>query len=198
MVKVKICGIATREDAIKLDKLGVDYLGFLLDPVSPRFVKPEFLGLLQGRVSRPKVSVMVNRGPKDILSQSGKLFTDIFQFHRILSNEELDLIPSLPRKSILYVPASRRYRRYLEEALKVSDMILLDAERKGYPLDMSFVREVLAEYKGIGVGGGINLTNLREFVELDPGWIDVSRGVEDFPGKKNIELVRKLLKEVGG
>lgn len=196
MIKVKVCGIATWKDAIELNKLGVDYLGFLLDPVSPRFVKEEFLVLLKGELTRPTVSVMVNKGPKDVLTDLHRFVSDTFQFHRVLSPEELSLVPSLPRKPILYVPASRKFRSYLEEAFKVSNMILIDSERKGQPLDMSFVREVFREYSGLGIGGGIDVNNVREFLELDPEWIDVSRGVEDFPGKKNLEKVKRLLEEV--
>ncbi|MGC8852045.1 MAG: phosphoribosylanthranilate isomerase, partial [Hydrogenobacter sp.] len=38
MVKVKFCGLKRCEDVEKALSLGVDYIGFVLFPKSPRFV----------------------------------------------------------------------------------------------------------------------------------------------------------------
>ena len=40
-MKVKICGINDAVFAAEAVRLGVDYLGFIFEPSSPRFVTPE-------------------------------------------------------------------------------------------------------------------------------------------------------------
>src|SRR5919108_4426168 len=41
MVKIKVCGITTVEDAHKALELGADLLGFNFYPPSPRYLTPE-------------------------------------------------------------------------------------------------------------------------------------------------------------
>ncbi|MCQ4343241.1 MAG: hypothetical protein RXN77_07100 [Sulfolobaceae archaeon] len=44
-----------------------------------------------------------------------------------------------------------------------------------------------------GIGGGVTPENVYEFISLNPGWIDVSSGVEFSPAKKDFEKMRRLI-----
>ncbi|QKQ99335.1 phosphoribosylanthranilate isomerase [Metallosphaera tengchongensis] len=191
MVKVKICGISILSDAVTISALGADMLGFLTDPISPRFVKPEFLKIVKNQVPSPIVSVNVKSNLEEMLVRSAN--ADILQVHRVLNQEELEMITSFQKKVILFVPISEKYLPYLKKAIDFTEMVLLDLERKEDRPNMELISKVLRDYPGLGVGGGITLSNVSSFVALEPGWIDVSRGVESYPGKKNLELVKKLL-----
>ena len=193
MTKVKSCGIATLDDAVDISRLGVDMLGFLEDPVSPRYVKPDFLRIVRDNVSVPLVSVNVLR---PLLVALKNPYADIVQIHRVLKEEELELLRSYFRKFILYVPSSERYLDYLRRVLDITNMVLLDLERKGDRPNFGFLAQVLRDYPGLGVGGGISPDNVHDFLKLEPGWLDISRGVEDYPGKKNLGKVRKILEAI--
>ncbi|AWR99998.1 phosphoribosylanthranilate isomerase [Metallosphaera hakonensis] len=192
MTKVKICGISTLDDALEISKMGVDMLGFLVDPVSPRYVKPEFINMVKSNVPSTLVSVNVVRPIEEMLT----INSDLIQVHRVLKDDELERIRSSSNRFILYVPSSESYLSYLRKVLDVTHMVLLDLEKKSDRVNFQFLAKVLKDYPGLGVGGGITPENVGQFLELDPGWLDVSRGVEDFPGKKNLYKVRKLLEAI--
>ncbi|AEB94647.1 phosphoribosylanthranilate isomerase [Metallosphaera cuprina] len=192
MTKLKVCGIATLDDAIELAKLNVHMLGFVTDPISPRYVKFDFLNFLKS-LTLPLVSVNVFN-IREAIRRTPSNF--LIQVHRILNDDEMDIMTTYERKFIMYVPMSERYLPYLEKALNLTGMVLLDLERKSDKPDLNFASKVLKDHPEVGIGGGINLDNVREFLKLEPGWIDVSRGVEDFPGKKNLNKVRKLLEVI--
>jgi phosphoribosylanthranilate isomerase len=45
----------------------------------------------------------------------------------------------------------------------------------------------------LGIAGGINPSNIKDYVELNPAWIDISSGVESFPGKKDLDKVKIVI-----
>jgi phosphoribosylanthranilate isomerase (EC 5.3.1.24) len=64
-VLVKICGVARLADAEALDGL-VEYIGFIVEPTSPRAVRPEALGALRAAVRRSRpVLVTASLPPKE-------------------------------------------------------------------------------------------------------------------------------------
>jgi phosphoribosylanthranilate isomerase len=96
---------------------------------------------------------------------------------------------------VLYVPALRSALPYLLKVQRYTDMILFDSPRKGVRSDPLELKVLLSYHPDAGVGGGITLENIYDYLVLEPVWIDVSSGVEVYSGKKDIEKVKRL-KEV--
>lgn len=192
-IKLKICGIATLKDIEDLSKLNVDFLGIIGDVSSKRYVSNEFLSIAKKVSLKPLVYVKVNGNIKDLFEEAKE--ADLLQIHRILSNDELDELTTFSKKVILYVPADESYIQYLKKVLEFTDMVLLDSPKKGTQIDITFARKVLSEYE-VGIAGGINVNNLDYFIELNPKWIDISSGVETFPGKKDLNLVKQIIAKV--
>lgn len=191
-IKLKICGITNLNDAIEIDRIGVDFIGVVTDPVSPRYAPEEFIAKLKNIISTPIVSVKVFGSVKKLV----KSYADYIQIHRVLSDDEIEVLSTYSTKRlILYVPASLNYIGYLKKLQKYFNLILFDSPIKGMPSDPKILRILLEHHRDAGVAGGITLENIYQFLELEPKWIDVSRGVEVYPGKKDFEKVRKL-KEV--
>ncbi|MEM1541168.1 MAG: hypothetical protein QW101_00240 [Ignisphaera sp.] len=191
-IKLKICGVANLDDALEIDRIGVDFIGVVTDPVSPRYVSEEFVAKLKNIVSTPIVSVKVH-GAIDTLVNS---YADYIQIHRILKDSEIETLSTYNTKRfILYVPASLDYLDYLKKVQKYLSLILFDSPIKGVPSNPKVLRILLDYHRDAGVAGGITLENVHEFLELEPRWIDVSSGVEIHPKKKDLEKIRKL-KEV--
>lgn len=82
-VKIKFCGITRAEDAATALDLGVDALGFVFHPPSPRWVKPAaaaaIIRTLPPFVSR--VGLFVNAAPAWLAAVVDEAGLDVVQFH---------------------------------------------------------------------------------------------------------------------
>ncbi len=83
MVKVKICGITNREDALHAAACGADALGFVFYAGSPRCVTPEqvaaIVAVLPPFVTR--VGLFVNEAPERIRAIAEECGLDVLQLH---------------------------------------------------------------------------------------------------------------------
>lgn len=196
MVKLKICGNATLSDIIELSKLSVDYIGIITDAISQRFVKSEFLTFVRRYTEKPIVNVKVNI----LMSEMEKelSISDYLQIHRVLDDLELELLKSYDfrKRIILYVPASFEYKKYLEKAMDTVNMVLIDSVKKGVGVDYNVASSFLKDYPHLGVGGKISIDNISNFIDLNPAWLDISSSIEIYPGKKDINIVKKIVEMV--
>jgi len=193
-IKLKICGVKRLEDAIELNKIGVDYIGIVNESKSIRFAPYEFNKIVKIYVDKPVVSVRVSGDINEILSR--ETVADYIQIHRVLTDEELEALSAYDTKRvILYVPTSLDYIPYLLKIQRYNTEILFDSPKKGVVNDPKILRILLDYHRDAGVGGGINLENIYNYIVLEPKWIDVSSGVEISPGVKDLNKV-KALKEV--
>jgi phosphoribosylanthranilate isomerase len=190
-IKVKICGISTLSDIIEISKIDVDMLGIVGEKSSPRFAKSQFLAIAKRHSTRPIVYVKVS-GKIDDMVKEGKE-ADVIQIHRVLGDEELDALTTYDKKFILYIPGEEKYQKYIDKVYKITDLALLDSPRKGEKLDINYAKKVLNSYPDLGIAGGINPSNIKDYVELNPAWIDISSGVESFPGKKDLDKVKIVI-----
>jgi len=187
-VKLKICGVTNLDDAKAIAAVGVDFIGVVTDPVSPRYVERKLVEEIKSAVQIPVVEVIVTSH----VSKAATSKADYVQIHRVLSNEELEELITLSKKVVLYVPAHRNAIPYLLKVQKYTSLVLFDSPRKGIRSDPSELSILLNYHPDAGIGGGITLENVYDYLVLEPAWIDVSSGVEIYPGKKDIEKVKRL------
>ncbi|EZQ06842.1 MULTISPECIES: phosphoribosylanthranilate isomerase [Acidianus] len=195
MIRFKVCGISTLKDIEELSRTDVDLLGIVTDKISKRYVSSEFLRLASLMSAKPIVEVKVNGNLGEMIN--GLKYANYLQIHRPLSDKELEELTTIERKRIiLYVPVEKDQEVYLNKVTKYSKFILLDSPRKGKVVDLSLLKLWVKNYPWVGIAGGITMENIESFVDLNPAWIDVSSGVEIYPGKKDMEKVKAMLKVV--
>ncbi|BFH74287.1 phosphoribosylanthranilate isomerase [Sulfurisphaera javensis] len=193
MIKIKFCGISHIEDAILASKLA-DFLGVVTDPISPRYVKPEFINIVKRFVDKPIVNVKVNGDLRVIINESD---ADYVQLHRVLSDNEIEETLSYSKKFIFYVPANEKFYSYFNTIIKKTNhLILVDSEKKGEKVNLEFAKKLVKEYDKVGIGGGITPDNVEEFLSLNPYWIDISSGIEKYKTKKDQEKMIKISEKV--
>ena len=194
MIKIKFCGISHVEDAIIASRYA-DFIGIVTDPVSPRFVKPEFIDIVKPLVGKPVVNVKVNGKIEEIVKETN---ADYVQIHRVLTVEELETTLSYgEKKFILYVPSSLKYEEYFNLIVKKTNhLILIDSEKKGEKVNLDIARKWVKEYEKVGIGGGITPENVEEFLRLEPYWLDISSGIEKFKSKKDHDKMIKIAEKV--
>jgi len=193
LIKIKFCGISHIEDAIVASNYA-DLIGVVTDPISPRFVKPEFIDIVKNFVNKPVVNVKVKGKINDIVNESK---AEYVQIHRVLDMEEIEDILSYNKKFILYVPSSEKYYSYFKTIVnKTNHLILIDSEKKGEKVNLEVSKIWIKEYDKVGIGGGITLNNIEEFLSLNPYWIDISSGIEKYKSKKDHDKMIRIAEKV--
>ena len=198
MTRVKVCGITRAEDAQLAVELGVDALGFVFYPASPRYIPPaEAAEIIRGFPPFvASVGVFVDCPYEEIDSIVAECGLTAVQLHGgeapdFCTRFHVKVIKAFRIRGAQLPPELARYR---------TDAILLDAFREGIPggTGETFSWEVAQEAKRHGriiLAGGLNCENIRKAIEtVRPYAVDVSSGVETAPGKKDPSLLAEFLK----
>ena len=199
MTRVKVCGITIREDAQRAVDLGVDALGFVFYPPSPRYIPPPAAAeIIQGLPPFvASVGVFVDLPSEEINSIVAGCGLTAIQLHGgetpdFCSQFQVEVIKAFRVRDAKLPDEVSRYR---------TDAILLDTFREGVPggTGTPFPWEVALEakrYNRVILAGGLNSENIWMAIEtVRPYAVDVSSGVETAPGKKDPTRLAEFIKK---
>ncbi len=201
-VKIKICGITNREDALMAAGLGADMLGFVFWERSPRSITPEAAALIIKELPPDlmTVGVFVDEAAARVNEIVDIVGLTIAQLHGAESIEYCGSIKGRYIKALRVKDAdSLRCLTYYH-----AEAILLDTFVKGRPggTGASFDWSLLADmdYDGdIILAGGLTPDNIEDALgHYLPYAVDISSGVEASPGKKDPEKIKKFIEKVRG
>lgn len=202
MTLIKICGITNKIDAVNAANLGVDMLGFVFYKKSKRYVESRVVREIINELpdSIAKVGVFVDEDEKIVRAIAEEAGLDTLQFHG---------------GETPWQCAAFKGDYKIIKAFRIKDKAGLKAIN-GYDVDLdlfdtyrsdciggtgeTFDWNVLKDYEFLRpmiLSGGLNPGNVRKAIlEVIPHGVDVSTGVEDAPGKKNLELMKRFVEEV--
>ncbi len=199
-MKVKICGLTRKEDALEAARLGAWAVGFIFYPKSPRFIEPvrvrEITAALPSDVL--KVGVFVNETPEAMRRAADIAGITVYQLHG-------DEAPAAHDRA--WIKAFRLKRASdLDELPRHAGALgfLLDAPGDGYggtgrKSDWALAREARRLGTPIILSGGLNAENVVDAIaEVDPFALDLSSGVESAPGIKDHVKLAELFRRVHG
>ena len=199
MTVVKVCGITNPGDARVAADAGADAVG-LVFAESPRQVGVEEVRRISAALPENvlKVGVFVDAGPEEVLRIAREVGLDLAQLH---GDETPETVTAVRSGGVKVMKAlSVRDAASLEEMGRYeADLFLLDAysEKARGGTGERFDWEVAKSLRGrdnIVVAGGLGPENVREAVELlKPYGVDASSSLEDEPGRKNDERVRRFV-----
>jgi phosphoribosylanthranilate isomerase len=186
---IKICGLTREEDVDAAVAAGVDALGFVFYPSSPRYVSPQRAAELAQRIP-PFVDVVglfVNESPEAVHAVCAALPISLLQFH---GDEDATYCRQFARP---YLRAAR-VRPGLDlvefaRAFPDARGLLLDAFVDGYGgggdvFDWTLIPPDLPGF--LVLSGGLTATNVGEAMRrVRPVAVDVSSGVEMGKGIKD-------------
>jgi len=199
MVKIKICGITNKIDALAAAGLGVDMLGFVFYKKSKRYAAPavaeDIINELPPFIGR--VGVFVDEKREDVIRTAEDAGLDMLQFHGAETPEYCKSF--MPDYKVI-----KAFRLNTKDDLKKvngydTDYYLFDTYRGDCPggtgerFDWSILKdfEIL---KPVILSGGLDADNVgRAIREVAPFGVDVSSGIESTPGKKDIRLLKKFV-----
>ncbi len=215
MVKVKICGITNKKDALKAINFGADYVGFLVeidfaeDKVTREKAK-EIIGVLPTNVKSVFVTYLQKAEP--IVEIARMIRPAVIQLHNYIALGEIMKIRKLLPRIELIKAVSVLDGKSITEAKKFEryvDFILLDTKIKGkkggtgkvhdWNLSAKIVKEVK---KPVFLAGGLNPENIKKAImEVRPYGVDTNSGVKLRARKKSYKKLRRFIeraKSLGG
>ena len=189
-MRIKICGITTKEDAMAAVRAGTDAIGVICySPESPR------------NLSDARVRDIFSAVCPDVLCACVTHTRDPADLHAIcrLSPDEIQMSHSFPRSM---VPASIRVVRVLSPGMPIpddGDAVIVDASMgRGALYDAEYAAYVRrAARMPVYLAGGLTPENVSEAVKtIRPDGVDVATGIEYSPGVKDHGKIRAFIQAV--
>lgn len=202
---VKICGITRKEDARFAMENGVDAIGFIAHPASPRFITAENVAHIANSLPHAfcKVGVFVDT-TVGVISDYVAAGINTIQLH---GQESAALAEELRKKFDIEVWKVLKTRKIddINQVLDFpADRILIDtfsrdlAGGSGKVADWNLAAKAVEMLrKPVILAGGLNSMNVADAIaKVEPDGLDVSTGVESSPGQKDHQKIAKLLQVI--
>jgi phosphoribosylanthranilate isomerase len=212
--RVKFCGMRRVEDVQLAVDLGVDYLGFVLVPGTPRAVDAAQVLRIQQQVGCSRVcrvGVFRNQ-PADVINRLvERLCLDLVQLH---GSEDVSVSGAIDVPVIRMLPVATGRTAASSDALPQAHLqaenlyaFLLDAMADGGasgglgvradPHRLAQAIATIPPSQRLILAGGLTPQNVRAIVDrYQPDVVDVSSGVESEPGIKDADRMRAFLQAV--
>ncbi len=192
MTKIKICGVTSIQDANVCVEAGADFLGFVLSD-SPRRVSYEQLGRLRAAVDGSIQCVGVFASENDLMDFSQNCDVELDYYQVYFDATALNV--RNPRAGWIRAIWMNGESHNLS---RIPLPTLLDFKRS----DLTKMRDQLAPHRdavgnAVILAGRLSPDNVGVIVrELVPWGVDVARGTEAAPGRKDHQLVRRFIENV--
>jgi phosphoribosylanthranilate isomerase len=203
MVKVKICGITEVYDALSAVTYGADAIGFILYCKSKRYVDPKTVRFISKKLPPfiTKVGVFVNEDRNAVLEILSYCGLDFAQLH---GDESPDDCRYIGRERVI-----KAFRIKEEDDVKAIEnyvdcvsAVLLDTYSEseyggtGRTFNWDIAKKVIDRFEvPVILSGGLTPENIKEAVKsVLPFAVDVSSGVEEKPGKKDLSKVKDFIR----
>ncbi|MGP4713812.1 MULTISPECIES: phosphoribosylanthranilate isomerase [unclassified Psychrobacter] len=207
---VKFCGFTRLDDIHAAIQLGVDAVGLVFYPPSPRTVTIEQAQTLTRAIPAfvSVVALVVNMSKDELMQLAGQVSFDIIQFHGDESAEQCQaLAASVSKRWIkaLRINAEQETQDSVKSQIDAfadagASSILLDAyhpQKYGGTGD-HFDWDLIPSESALPIilAGGLDEKNVTATHKLPIYAVDVSGGIESAKGKKNTAKMRGFIKAV--
>jgi len=199
--RIKICGFTQAKDAVVAANLGVDAIGLVFYPPSPRYVSieqaKEIVAALPAFVT--VVALFVDEQESQIREVLSHVSIDCIQFHGDESAGACRVYNKPYMKAIRMKPGLdiREIARQYNDATA----LLLDAYHPGIKggSGSQFDWDLIPEDCSLPVvlAGGLQLDNVRQAIQsVKPYALDVSSGVEAEKGVKDVAKMTAFIQQI--
>ncbi|MBI2015568.1 MAG: phosphoribosylanthranilate isomerase [Candidatus Rokubacteria bacterium] len=202
MMRVKVCGITSPEDALVAVEAGADALGFIFVEGTPRFVAPERAAAIIRELPPfvTPVGVFWDHPAGHVKAVAEACGLRALQFHGDEAPEDVTrhALPAIKTIKVSGPVDGARLARY-----RVAAFLLDSAERWSEgearrPIEWALAREIGRRHRVI-LSAGLTPDNVAEAIAAArPYAVDVNSGVEAAPGRKDPDRVRRFVAAAKG
>jgi phosphoribosylanthranilate isomerase len=201
---IKFCGLVREEDVDIAVRLGVDAVGFVFYPKSPRFVEVAHARGLRRRLPSfvSAVGLFVNAVPETVRRTAAEVGLDVLQFHG--DETEQDCLRAGGERLPFWRAVRMRGPGDLLESFDrfgAAEALLLDAFSDAYGgsgqrFDWSWIPE--RRDKPLILSGGLAADSVAEAIaRVRPMAVDVSSGIQGPDARrKDAEKMRRFVSAV--
>jgi len=216
VIKVKVCGITSVEDARIAVDAGADALGFIFVEGTPRYIEPAAAAAIIAWLPPfvTPVGIFWDHAAGHVKAFAEQCRLGALQFHGqepadTLADHRLPVIKTIKLPAASTIEGMTEFRaaegfQVLQYA-KVAAAVLLDtAERWSEgearePIEWRHAALIVSTYRHLPrprviLSGGLTADNVaRAIAVVQPYAVDVNSGVEARPGKKDPDKVRRFV-----
>lgn len=209
-VAVKICGLKSPEAIEAAIEGDAAYLGFNFYPTSPRSLTPEAAARLAAAVPAnvAKVALVVDADDRLLDEIAEALSPDIFQLHGHETPERVAAIKARSGRQVMkVVPIATEADVAAARAYEgVADLLMFDAKPppgglpggNGLAFDWRLLKDARWSLPWMLAGGLTPETVAEAIRSTGATRVDVASGVEDRPGVKSPDKIRRFLAAAKG
>ena len=208
---VKICGVTSIEQAIKIAELGPNAIGIISVEESPRYIAPgkkhEIFKTLKNLYPNiQRVTVVKNSSIDSIIRNFlEEPHENTIQLH---GDENIDYCQELKQKipNVKLWKAFRiKTKKDIESVIPFEnfiDAIILDSWNQetyggsGKRIASTYLEDISFNKPWL-LAGGVSIEWIEEiFKNIKPNGVDISSSVETSPGRKDIKKIETIFKEI--
>jgi phosphoribosylanthranilate isomerase len=202
--RVKICGLTSLSDAIEAVRLGADALGLIFAQESPRRLEPEAAAAITRHLPSlvTRVGVFKDQDPAWIREVVRSCCLHIVQLHgsespRYCRELGVDYIKAFRIQDERSLAPMQDYTESSRvRAFLLDTFVHGRAGGTGETFDWSVARTASA-FGPIILSGGLHPGNVAQaIIQVRPFAVDTCSGVEEEPGKKDVERLRAFFDQV--
>jgi phosphoribosylanthranilate isomerase len=202
VVRVKICGVTSVDQALECAELGVDAVGVNFVASSPRLIDEATARAIERAVGSRLlvVAVVAGMGIDAMRALRDRTGVGCLQLHGDEPNDRL--VPLLPHAYKAVRVATAEDVALADEA--PGEYVMVDAKVPGQlggtgrTVDFALVAP-LAKRRRLVLAGGLTPENVADAVAAVRPWcVDVASGVEASPGVKDMRKVREFVRAAKG
>ncbi len=198
MVRVKICGITTAEDARVCWEAGADALGFIFVKGTPRHLTPARAAAIIATLPPfvTPVGVFWDHPPAEVKAVAEECRLGALQLHGAEPPEEVAAYPPPVIKSVKVQGPDdlEELARYRVAAFLLDSPARWSEGEARPPIPWELARRAGEAGHRIILSGGLTPDTVAEAVRVArPHAVDVNSGVETRPGRKDPDAVRRFV-----
>lgn len=204
--EIKICGVKCPNIAYDAAKLGANYIGMIFHKPSQRHIDLKTAKSIVESTKRggaTPVGVCVDQTAKEMVQLSRDLNITVVQLHGDLPREQHDQLPQhLVRIYVLnvdkYGVVINQSDSFIKDLDVNRDYILFDGPvgGSGEIIMTDRIQNSAGKFRYF-VAGGLRHNNICNVIDnCNPDGVDVSTGVENSNGEKDIGLIKNFILQI--